>query len=358
MERDSLRKNFTDELYEDSENKSALERPRKSEKSILLELKNEDVIPNNGRCRRKGLSYYLSMNGSGVNGSSTRRPPRFLEKLDSNTQQNFTIHDVERKMAASENLHKEQLKAKGETARIFEERYAKLKEKREREETEKRQRIEEKLKRAEIVRNTSNREKIPRTIDRIMRVQERRDMQRRKTLDRFERKMKRDEEKRKQLLENKKISSRFQTVKERLENIERKINPVELILRNNDQITNYQHSPQFSCRSHLPEKSVWKNLKGITVTSKPDLRLIKCNTQDKVQETSFSVTQVAVTMLVISKTHFGKIEKNEPLGLDDRAKIYVSCFYDYLNEEERDELIQVFLIMNNIEEYHTGHDDN
>ncbi|XP_052070799.1 uncharacterized protein LOC127709355 isoform X2 [Mytilus californianus] len=196
--------------------------------------------------------------------------------------------------------------------------------------------------------------------------------------------------------------------------------------------------------NHLPDKSVWKNLKGITVTSKPDLRLFKCDTQDKVKETSFSVTQVkedkyrdnkgenlaakrmkiscssdldfdskiskttkrrpsketankvkgqhagqllldlhsvhrksfvngseyympgiivhrtgvAVTMLVISKTHFEKIEKNEPLGLDDRAKIYVSCFYDYLNEEERNELIQVFLIMNNIQEYHTEHDEN
>ncbi|CAG2218892.1 unnamed protein product [Mytilus edulis] len=251
MERDSSRKTLVDEFYENAENNRALVRYRKSEKTVILELKNEGVIPNNGRCRRKGLSYYLSMNGSGVNSStqaSTRRPPRFLEKLDSNTQQNFSIDDVEKKMTASEKLHKEQLKAKGKTARRFEERYAKLKEKREREETEKRQRIEEKLKRAEMIRNESNREKIPRTIDRILRAQERRDMQRRKILDRIERKMKRDEEKRNQLQENKKIPSRFQTVKERLEDIERQINPVELILssRNNDKMTNYQHSPQVS----------------------------------------------------------------------------------------------------------------
>lgn len=118
MERDSSRKTLVDEFYQNAENNRALVRYRKSEKTVILELKNEGLIPNNGRCRRKGLSYYLSMNGSGVNSSTqastcTRRPPRFLEKLDSNTQQNFSIDDVEKKMTASEKLHKEQLKAKG-----------------------------------------------------------------------------------------------------------------------------------------------------------------------------------------------------------------------------------------------------
>ncbi|XP_076117642.1 uncharacterized protein LOC143085270 [Mytilus galloprovincialis] len=202
-------------------------------------------------------------------------------------------------------------------------------------------------------------------------------------------------------------------------------------------ITNYQ-----------PEKSVWKNFKGITVTSKPALRFFKSGIDDIETETAFAVievkrdidtdeicksappkrmkrslssgsqsdstnsspptrrrqrngtstladkvkgqhagellldlhsiqkkrfsncseyympgmivdgTGVSITMLVISRSHYEKIERNEPLDPEDKAQIYVSFFYDFLNQAERNELMRVFMILNNIPEIYSEPDDN
>ncbi|CAG2226495.1 unnamed protein product [Mytilus edulis] len=195
-------------------------------------------------------------------------------------------------------------------------------------------------------------------------------------------------------------------------------------------ITNYQ-----------PEKSVWKNFKGITVKSKPDLRFFKSGIDDIETETAFAVIEVkrdidtdeicqsappkrmkrslssgsqsdstnsspptrrqqrngtstladkvkgqhagellldlhsikkkkdlviaqnitcrvSITMLVISRSHYEKIERNEPLDPEDKAQIYVSFFYDFLNQDERNELMRVFMMLNNIPEIYSEPDDN
>lgn len=63
-------------------------------------------------------------------------------------------------------------------------------------------------------------------------------------------------------------------------------------------------------------------------------------------------------MLVISRSHYEKIGRNEPLDPEDKAQIYVSFFYDFLNQAERNELMRVFMILNNIPEIYSKPDDN
>ncbi|XP_063411677.1 uncharacterized protein LOC134694584 [Mytilus trossulus] len=62
-------------------------------------------------------------------------------------------------------------------------------------------------------------------------------------------------------------------------------------------------------------------------------------------------TSIAMTMLVISKTHFDKIKNNEPLGEEDKGKIYFSWFYDFMMESQRSILIKLLLSLNNTSDF-------
>lgn len=55
----------------------------------------------------------------------------------------------------------------------------------------------------------------------------------------------------------------------------------------------------FLCFSYQPEKSVWKNFKGITVTSKPALRFFKSGIDDIETETAFAVIEVTNFIMLI-----------------------------------------------------------
>ncbi|VDI15590.1 Hypothetical predicted protein [Mytilus galloprovincialis] len=59
-------------------------------------------------------------------------------------------------------------------------------------------------------------------------------------------------------------------------------------------------------------------------------------------------TSNAITMLVISKTYYDRIENNEPLGKEDKGKIYFSWFYDFMMESQCSYLIKLLLSLNNI----------
>lgn len=54
-----------------------------------------------------------------------------------------------------------------------------------------------------------------------------------------------------------------------------------------------------------------------------------------------------MTMLVISKTQFDRIENNEQLGDEDKGKISFSWFYDFMRERQRSNLIKLLLSLNN-----------
>ncbi|XP_052079421.1 uncharacterized protein LOC127717701 [Mytilus californianus] len=59
-------------------------------------------------------------------------------------------------------------------------------------------------------------------------------------------------------------------------------------------------------------------------------------------------TRVCLTMLVISKDHYEKLKVGQELTKDDAATIYYSTFYDILLQSQRNDLIELFLCLNNM----------
>ncbi|XP_071148087.1 uncharacterized protein [Mytilus edulis] len=59
-------------------------------------------------------------------------------------------------------------------------------------------------------------------------------------------------------------------------------------------------------------------------------------------------TRISLTMLVISKDHYERLENGQELTKDHAATIYYSTFYDILLQSQRNDLIQLFLCLNNM----------
>ncbi|VDI09584.1 Hypothetical predicted protein, partial [Mytilus galloprovincialis] len=61
-------------------------------------------------------------------------------------------------------------------------------------------------------------------------------------------------------------------------------------------------------------------------------------------------TRVSLSMLVISKEHYEKLKDGNVLEETDEAFIYCSAFYNILLESQRNDLIELFLYLDNMSE--------